>query len=95
MVKVDVIEGVVDGVLWCHYDVANDVLYLRLAAERESATFAEETPDGYLALIRQDSRQVVGLTVVSWWKRFGTGKLPDSIRQLEQAIDPWARKLAA
>lgn len=95
MVKVDVIEGVVDGVLWCHYDVTNDVLYLRLAAERDSPTFAEETSDGYLLARRQDTQAVVGLTVVSWWKRFGTGKLPDSIRQLEHAIEPWAKKLAA
>jgi len=95
MVKVDVIEGVVDGVLWCHYDVANDVLYLRLLAERDTPTFAEGTPEGYLLNVRQDTRRVVGLTVVSWWKRFGNGALPDSIHELEQAIEPWAKKLAA
>lgn len=95
MVKVDVIEGIVEGVLWCHYDVANDVLYLRLVADRDAPTFAEETTDGYLLNRRQDNRKTVGLTVVGWWKRFGTGKLPDSIRQLEQAIEPWAKKLAA
>lgn len=95
MVKVDVIEGIVDGVLWCHYDVANDVLYLRLVKERETPTFAEETTDGYILNRVQGGRAVVGLTVVSWWKRFGTGKLPDSIRQLERAIEPWAKKLAA
>ena len=95
MVKVDVIEGIVEGVLWCHYDVANDVLYLRLVADRDAPTFSEETTDGYLLNRRQDNRKTVGLTVVGWWKRFGTGKLPDSIRQLEQAIEPWAKKLAA
>ncbi len=95
MVKVDVIEGIVDGVLWCHYDVSNDVLYLRFVGERETPTFAEETPDGHIINRRQDNGTVVGLTVVSWWKRFGTGKLPDSIRQLEHAIEPWAKKLAA
>ncbi len=95
MVKVDVIEGVIDGVLWCHYDVTNDVLYLRHAAERETPTFAEETADGTLLARRQADGVVIGLTVVGWWKRFGTGKLPDSIRQLERAIEPWAKKVAA
>jgi len=32
---------------------------------------------------------------VSWWKRFGSGPLPDSIRELERHIEPWASKLAA
>ena len=36
-----------------------------------------------------------GRTIVNWWKRFGTGKLPDSIAELEQAIEPWARRVAA
>ncbi|MEK6798870.1 MAG: hypothetical protein AABZ12_07900 [Planctomycetota bacterium] len=95
MVKVDTIEGTVDGVLWCHYDVLNDVLYLRLVAERETPTIAEESDDGSLLLRRSDDAKLVGMTVVSWWKRFGRGKLPDSIRALEEAIEPWAKKLAA
>ncbi len=95
MVKVDAIEGTVDDVLWYHYDLGSDVLYLRLAAERETATCAEETDDGFLLLHRQDDNQVVGLTVVNWWQRFGSGTLPDSIRELERRIEPWARRLAA
>ena len=95
MVKVDMIEGTVGDALWCHYDVANDTLYLRLVADRDSATYAEETEDGFLQLRREDDERVVGLTVVNWWKRFGHGALPDSIRALADAIEPWARKLAA
>jgi len=38
---------------------------------------------------------VVGMTVVSWWKRFGSGDLPDSMHDLATAIEPWARRLAA
>ena len=95
MVKVDTIEGTVDEVLWYHYDLANDVLYLRLAAHRETPAYAEESDDGFLILRREDDDQTVGLTVVNWWKRFGRGKLPDSIRKLERAIEPWAKKVAA
>lgn len=95
MVKVDTIEGTVDGVLWCHYDLASDVLYLRLVAERNTPVLAEETTDGLLLERREDTDKVVGITVVSWWKRFGNGKLPDSIHALERAIEPWAKRLAA
>jgi len=95
MVKIDALEGTVDDVLWYHYDLANDVLYLRFAAQRDVATYAEETPDGFLVLRRQDTDEVVGMTIVSWWKRFGTGSLPDSLRELERYIEPWAKKLAA
>jgi hypothetical protein len=95
MVTVDTIEGTVDGVLWCHYDLTNDVLYLRLAAERDTPTFAEETDDGFLLTRSQATRKVVGMTVVNWWKRFGTGRVPDSIRQLAKAIEPWAKRVAA
>ena len=95
MVKVDVIEGTVDDVLWCHYDLTSDVLYLRLAQDRDASTYAEETDDGFLLLRREDNDAAVGLTIVSWWKRFGTGALPDSLHELAQRIEPWARKLAA
>jgi hypothetical protein len=95
MVKVDAIEGTVDGMLWCHYDVANDVLYLRLNDHRGTPTIAEETAEGLLTLRPEDGGPIVGMTVVNWWKRFGTGRLPDSIRELEAAIEPWARRLAA
>lgn len=95
MVKVDAIEGVVDGVLWCHYDIENDVLYLRLVAHRDAPAYSEETEDGLLLVRRQDDDVVAGMTIVNWWKRFGNGALPDSIHELEQAIDPWAQRLAA
>ncbi|MCH7702396.1 MAG: DUF2283 domain-containing protein [Planctomycetes bacterium] len=95
MVKVDTIEGTVDDVLWYHYDLAGDVLYLRLSAHRDAPTYAEESDDGFLLLRREDADDVVGITVVNWWKRFGKGNLPDSIHELELAIEPWAKKLAA
>jgi hypothetical protein len=95
MVKVDTIEGTIDDVLCYHYDVGRDVLYLRLAAERETPTYAEETDDGCLLFRRESDDRAVGVTVVSWWKRFGSGALPDSLRELAQRIEPWAEKLAA
>jgi hypothetical protein len=95
MVKIDALEGTISDVAWWRYDLAADVLYLRLAGERQTPTYAEETPDGSLLLRRQDNDAAVGLTVVNWWKRYGSGPLPDSIRELERQIEPWASRLAA
>ncbi len=95
MVVTESIEGVVDNVLWYHYDIPNDVLYLRLLAHRQSPSVSEETPDGLLLLQHADTGQPIGLTLVNWWKRFGSGALPDSIKQLEKRIEPWASRIAA
>jgi hypothetical protein len=94
MVITDTLEGSIDQTLWYHYDLANDVLYLRLVAHRGAETVAEETPEGFL-LRRTDNDEVVGLTVVNWWKRFGPGGAPDSIKTMECLIEPWAGKIAA
>ena len=95
MVKVDTLAGVLDDILWCHYDMANDVLYLQLVEHRGAGTYSQETDDGLLLVRRLDNDEPAGMTIVNWWKRFGTGKLPDSIAELEQAIEPWARRVAA
>ena len=95
MVKVDAIEGTSDNALWYHYDVSNDVLYLRFASERDTPTYAEEDDGGLIVLRRETDDAVIGLTVVNWWKNFGRGKLPDSLLELERAIEPWTKKLAA
>jgi hypothetical protein len=94
MVVTDTVEGTINQVLWYHYDRMNDVLYLRLMKERSTETVAEETPEGFLLLKRMDADIPVGLTVVDWWKRFGTGAAPDSIKDLEHRIEPWSQRLA-
>lgn len=94
----DAIEGMIGAgaaALWFHYDITADVLYLRLASERTSETTGEETPQGVILLRRDADNKPVGLTVVDWWKRFGRGSLPDSLRELERSIEPWAARIAA
>lgn len=89
----DTLEGVINGVMWFHYDMADDVLYLRLASQRDVNTVAEETPNGILLLRREQDDQPVGVTIVKWWKRFGEGAIPDSLAALQRRIEPWAAKL--
>ena len=95
MVKTDTIEGIVDNVLRFHYDLFADVLYIRLLSAEGIATYAELTDNGDMLLRDENDDKAVGLTVVSWWKRFGHGVLPDSIAEIQKYIEPMAKKVAA
>lgn len=95
MVITDTIEGIIEQTCWFHYDRTNDVLYLRLAEHREAPMFSEEVPEGSLLLRHAESDEPVGLTIVNWWKRFGQGPFPDSLKELERRIEPWSQRLVA
>lgn len=95
MVATDTIEGTIDNSFWFHYDLANDILYLRMADCSDVQTYADEQEDGSLLLHNLEDDTVVGLTIVDWWKTYGNGDIPDSLRRLEEEIEPFAQKLAA
>jgi uncharacterized protein YuzE len=88
----DTIEGILPGRLWFHYDVGNDVLYIRLDSERRTATVGEETDDGVVLIRDKKNGRPVGITVVNWWKRFGKGALPDSFSEIQKEIKPWRKR---
>ncbi len=91
----DTIEGTIPCDLWFHYDVGNDVLYIRLESERRASTVGEETDDGLVLLREKKSGKAVGITVVNWWKRFGKGSLPDSINEIQKKIKHLEKRIAA
>ncbi len=95
MVKTDAIAGIVNDQFRFHYDIGADVLYIRLLSAEDIATYAEVTDEGDLLLREQTNDRPVGLTVVSWWKRYGKGMLPDSIREIQKRIEPLTGKMAA
>jgi len=92
MAELETLEGTVDTGLWYHYDASEDVLYLRLPSHRYRPVVGEETEAGIL--MRDDETdELVGLTIVNWWKRFGDGPLPESYRELAARIEPFGQKL--
>jgi hypothetical protein len=95
MVKADAMEGVVNEVYRFHYDLFADVLYIRLLAVENLITIGDLTDEGDIFLREESTDCPVGLTVVSWWKRFGHGSLPDSIREIARQIEPLTKRLAA
>ncbi|MCL2639866.1 MAG: DUF2283 domain-containing protein [Phycisphaerales bacterium] len=101
MVKTDTLEGIVErggegGALFrFHYDLTSDVLYLRLLSDEGVTTIGELTDEGDILLREESTDRMVGMTIVSWWKRFGQGILPDSIYEISRRIEPLASKLAA
>jgi len=89
----DTIEGTVNDLVWYHYDLGNDVLYLYLAARRDEEAFGEETPDGFI-LLRAEDGAIIGMTVVNYWRRFGAGAVQETpLRSLQAAIAAQAQSL--
>jgi hypothetical protein len=93
MVALDTIEGIINNSLWFHYAVIDDVLYLRLNGARDIEAIGEETDDSLTLLRDEVTDRPVGLTIVNWWKRFGQGALPDSLKEIEQYIEPWGNRI--
>lgn len=95
MVTADAIEGIVDELFRFHYDMQADVLYIRRLSAEGVETIGELNDDGDILLRDERTDRTVGLTVVSWWKRFGKGAFPDSISEISRQIEPLAKRLAA
>ena len=91
----ETLEGIIGGTVRFHLDVVSDVLYLKLVEEEQTPSLGDPTDDGDILLIAEDDDRPIGLTVISWWKRFGTGPLPDSIAQIELQIAPLAERVMA
>lgn len=89
-VVTDTLEGIVGNEVWYHYDLLDDVLYMRRSEDRNESTLVEETQDGLLLLTRKKDGKPVGITSVNWWKKLGHGAPPDSIRMIEATIEAWA-----
>jgi hypothetical protein len=92
VVKTDTIEGIVDDRFRFHFDLLSYVLYIRLLSAVDTPSVSELTDEGDILLRDDKTDAVVGLTVVSWWKRFGHGELPDSIAEIQKHVEPLARK---
>ena len=90
----EAIEGTI-GSFWYHYDIRNDVLYLRKGTPTDAPTHGEESDDGFIVLRLVADNSIIGMTVINWWKRFGSGTLPDSMTAIAASIEPWSQRLAA
>jgi uncharacterized protein YuzE len=95
MVIIDAIEGMVGDKFRFHYDIGNDVLYIRLLDSEKIFSIGDLTDDGDILLREETTDRVIGITVISWWKRYGHGTLPDSIKEITQKIEPLVSRMAA
>ena len=95
MVTTDTIEGTINSVISYHYDVFADVLYLRLISDMNTPAIGDENDEGLIELRDEQTGRLLGITIVSWWKRFGQGALPDSIAEIQRRIEPMAQRVAA
>ena len=94
MVTTNTIEGIINATLWFHYDVHNDVLHLQFVSTRGQETFGEETSDGLL-LFRTDDEHIAGMTIVDYWKRFGSGDIETlTLSLIQQQVEKAADRLS-
>ena len=94
MATLDTVAGTVDNAVTYHYDVGNDVLYLRRTDHPADAeTLGEETDGGLIELREEETGELVGVTVVNWWKRYGDTSGVDSLRALRTGVERMADAL--
>ena len=84
---VETIEGVAGDALFYHYDVRNDVLYLRLVSHRDDEVYGDEDATGTHVMRLIETDQVVGLTVVGYWRLHGSGDEPLARPDWQQAVE--------
>ncbi len=48
----------------------------------------------FIRVINPATGKLVGLKIDSWWKRFGKGSFPDSLREVGASVEPWAHRAA-
>lgn len=88
------VEGVWGNALHYHLDLDNDVLYVRLLSKMDVEAYGEDTPDGFTLLRALEDDAVVGMVIISYWKRFGEGDVADAtLRALEQKVEQFAGHL--
>lgn len=75
----ETMEGATADGIHYHLDVESDVLYLRLADRRWDETYSDEDEAGYFIVRDMESNAIIGLTILSYWKRFG-GRLLSDLR---------------
>lgn len=88
------VEGVWGNALHYHLDLDNDVLYVRLLSKMDTEAYGEDTPEGFTLLRALDDDAVVGMVILSYWKRFGDGDVADAtLRAIERPVERFAGRL--
>lgn len=100
MSMIEAVEGTLGANVAFHYDIFADVLYLRRLDELDTLEVGQDDAEGLVILHAQDDLRVIGVTVISFWKRFGHGE-PSERRVAELAVlieaqsSPWQARLLA
>ena len=87
-IKSNMIEGTIEDTIWFHYDLDNDVLYMRYVSMEGHRAFGEETDEGFTEFYTEDDR-FVGMTIIYFWKQFGKGALADASHNDIRAKVEW------
>jgi hypothetical protein len=92
----DALQGIIGGAIKFHLDLTSDILYLRLLKEADTAAYSEETDDGHILVRDLKTDEVIGMTILGYWERFGHKALPEvSLEELRAMVQEVAAPLVA
>lgn len=92
----DALQGIISGAIKFHFDLTSDILYLRLLKKAEAPAYSEETDDGYILVRDLKTDEVIGMTILGYWERFGHKALPEvSLEELQAMVQEAAAHLVA
>jgi len=94
--KLDALQGILGDAIKFHFDLTSDILYLRLLEKAETPAYSEETDNGYMLVRDLKTDEVIGMTLLGYWKRFGQKALPEvSLEELQGMVQEVAARLLA
>src|ERR1051326_7331549 len=86
---IDTIQGRLPSGAIFHLDADNDVLYLWKDESSRCGSYGEETPEGFTEF-RTDTGDLVGVTVVHYWRDFGEGSLEAApLAKIKEKLVDW------
>ena len=86
---VDTIQGRLPSGALFHVDTDNDVLYLWKDEGSKCSSLGEETPEGFTEF-RTRHGDLVGVTVINYWRDFGEGSLESaSLTDIKERLQEW------
>lgn len=86
----DTFEGTINGILWFHYDLDNDVLYYRFHSMRNIRVIGDETAEGFTDFYTEDN-VFAGMVIIYFWKQFGIGRLSEaSEEEMRSKVEQFA-----
>jgi len=88
------LDGYIGDEIRYHYDALADVMYIRRTDSASKESYGEETDDGFILLRTRAEDDLVGITIVGYWERFGAGRFEDApVHEVIERVQDFAERM--